>query len=56
VALREHRAASAPYLIPFKSLEARPRAWDAFNTDPDWHAVQANGLNVEAIILDRLAG
>jgi hypothetical protein len=28
------------YLIPFESLEARQRAWDQVNTDPDWQALR----------------
>jgi len=44
------------YLIPFESLEARQRAWDAFNADPDWHAVRTAGtVNVKEISLYRLA-
>jgi len=43
-------------LIPFESLEARQRAWDAFNADTDWHTLRANGqVNVKEISLYRLA-
>jgi hypothetical protein len=42
------------YLIPFESLEARQRAWDAFNADPDWDALRATGpVNVKEISLYR---
>jgi len=45
------------YLIPFESLEARQRAWDQVNTDPDWHALQAQGqISVKEISLYRVAG
>jgi len=43
------------YLIPFESLEGRQRAWDAFNVDPDWHALREVGpLRVKEISLYRL--
>ena len=45
------------YLIPFESLEARQRAWDQVNADPDWHALQAHGqISVKEISLYRVAG
>jgi hypothetical protein len=45
------------YLIPFDSLEARQRAWDQVNADPDWHALQAHGqISVKEISLYRVAG
>jgi hypothetical protein len=48
---------SGAYLIPFESLEARQRAWDQVNADPDWHALQAHGqISVKEISLYRVAG
>ena len=45
------------YLIPFESLEGRQRAWDAFNADPDWHALREVGpLRVKEISLYRALG
>ena len=45
------------YLIPFESLKARQRAWDAFNADPDWHALREAGpVNVKEISLYRALG
>jgi hypothetical protein len=56
-ALREVSATGTAYLIPFESLEARQRAWDAFNADPDWHALRAAGpVNVKEISLYRALG
>ena len=56
-ALRERGTIGTAYLIPFQSLEARQRAWDAFNADPDWHALRASGpVNVKEISLYRVAG
>jgi hypothetical protein len=55
-ALREPSALGTAYLIPFESLDARQRAWDAFNADPDWHALRAGGqVNVREISLYRPA-
>jgi NIPSNAP len=55
-ALREHSAIGTAYLIPFESLEARQRAWDAFNADPDWHLLRAvSQVNVKEISLYRVA-
>ena len=31
------------YVIPFASLEARARAWDRFNTDPEWCTLRDAG-------------
>ena len=54
--LGERSATVTAYLIPFESLEARQRAWDAFNADTDWHTLRANGqVNVKEISLYRLA-
>ena len=39
--LRVYGSHPCAYLIPFESLEARQRAWDQVNTDPDWHALPA---------------
>jgi hypothetical protein len=40
------------YLIPFDSLEARAKAWDRFNTDPEWCALRAHGkLRLREIIV-----
>ena len=56
-AWREHSTIGTAYLIPFESLEARQRAWDAFNADPDWHALRAGAhVNLKEISLYRLAG
>jgi hypothetical protein len=56
-AWREHSAIGTAYLIPFESLEARQRAWDAFNADADWHTVRAGAqVNLKEISLYRLAG
>jgi hypothetical protein len=52
--LREPNVAGTAYLFPFESLEARQRAWDAFNADPDWHTLRADGhVNVREISLYR---
>jgi NIPSNAP protein len=52
--LREPGATGTAYLFPFESLEARQRAWDAFNADPDWHTLRAGGqVNVKEISLYR---
>jgi hypothetical protein len=32
------------YLIPFASLADRERAWDAFNSDPEWLKVRAESI------------
>ena len=32
------------YLIPFASLADRERAWDAFNSDPEWVKVRAESI------------
>jgi hypothetical protein len=54
--LQKHSAIGTASLIPFESLEARQRAWDAFNADPDWHALRAGGqVNVKEISLYRPA-
>ena len=53
-AVRESSGIGTAYLIPFESLEARQRAWDAFNADPDWHALRARGqVDVKEISLYR---
>lgn len=31
------------YQVAFTSLEARARAWDRFNCDPEWCALRATG-------------
>jgi hypothetical protein len=31
------------YHVAFTSLEARARAWDRFNCDPEWCALRASG-------------
>jgi NIPSNAP len=55
-AVREQSATGIAYLIPFESLQARQRAWDAFNADPDWHAMRASGpVNLNEISLYRAA-
>ena len=55
-ALSEPTTTGTAYLFPFESLEARQRAWDAFNADPDWHALRASGqVNVKEISLYRTA-
>jgi hypothetical protein len=52
--LREPSATGTAYLFPFESLEARQRAWDAFNADQDWHALRAGSqVNVKEISLYR---
>jgi len=52
--LREPGAAGTAYLFPFESLEARQRAWDAFNADQDWHALRVGSqVNVREISLYR---
>jgi hypothetical protein len=52
--LREPNAAGTAYLFPFESLEARQRAWDAFNADQDWHTLRAGSqVNVREISLYR---
>ena len=33
------------YLIPFDSLAAREKAWDAFSADPDW--IKARNESIE---------
>lgn len=54
---QENSAIGTAYLIPFKSLEVRQRAWDAFNADPDWHALRAGAhVNLKEISLYRFAG
>jgi len=54
--LREPSATGTAYLFPFKSLEARQHAWDAFNADPDWHLLRAaSQVNVKEISLYRPA-
>ena len=56
-AVCRHSATATACLIPFESLEARQRAWDAFNADPDWHALRAGGpVNVREISLYRRVG
>jgi hypothetical protein len=45
--LRKRNAAGSAYLIPFESLQARQRAWDAFNADPDWQTLRAGGQVVD---------
>jgi len=55
--LLKHSATGTAYLIPFESLGARQRAWDAFNTDPAWHAIRAcAAVNLKEISLYRVAG
>src|SRR5713101_2308643 len=55
-ALREPSAIGTAYLFPFESLEARQRAWDQVNTDPDWHSLQAHGqISVKEISLYHVA-
>jgi hypothetical protein len=55
-ALLESAATGTAYLFPFESLEAWQRAWDAFNADPDWHALRKVGpLTVKEISLYRPA-
>jgi hypothetical protein len=52
--LREPATAGTAYLFPFESLEARQRAWDAFNADQDWHALRAGSqISVKEISLYR---
>ena len=41
--LRGHRT----YLIPFQSLEARGRAWDAVAADPEWNNARASVSRIE---------
>jgi hypothetical protein len=38
-----HTPQGAEYLIPFDSLEARAKAWDRFNTDPEWCSLRDRG-------------
>jgi hypothetical protein len=40
------------YLIPFASLADRERAWDAFNSDPEWVKVRAESIARGGQIVD----
>lgn len=40
----KRRQNGAAYSIPFASLEARVKAWDRFNADPDWRALRDGGV------------
>ncbi len=42
------------YTFQFTSLEERIRAWDCFNSDPDWCALRERGqVSIESIKIER---
>jgi hypothetical protein len=38
-----HSPRGAEYVMRFDTLESRARAWDRFNSDPEWCALRTQG-------------